>query len=110
MNTTIPNRFNEQIPTDEDSFMFNIKSNGRFDKPMQYSIRDTDCGIKLFENENTYLCQLGDILLMKKESKEYSIYLQNEDHFNYQNIPNAICQTNENNQFNMKRIIVYKLK
>ena len=90
--------------------MFNIKSNGRFDKPMKYLIVDEECGIKLFEEREIFLCQLGDILLMKKESKEYSIYLQNENHFNYQNIPNAICQTNENNQFNIKRIIVYQLK
>ena len=61
-------------------------------------IFDTEYGITLFEDENTYLCQLGDILLMKKENKEYSIYLQKEDHFDYQNIPNAVCQTNEKKQ------------
>ena len=37
---------------------------------------DTEYGITLFENENTYLCQLGDILLMKKESKEYIVLFQ----------------------------------
>ena len=63
---------------------------------------------------NEYLIRLGDIHLENKENKNKSYCYQNENHFNYHGIKNALCgkisTLDEKSYFTIKRILVIQMK
>ena len=104
------------ITTNRDSFLFNLKSNGRLPRPMKFEIKDTVYGgYHIYENNNKYdsLIGLGDILLLNDNMKNFCCCWQHDDIFNYHGIQNALCGIQLNEQgfgyFTPKRFIVIEM-
>ena len=93
LNTQMKFSKNKKIftETDQQSFEFNLQSNGRLDKMMKFPIRNCLYGYLFYDESNILLCQLGDIVLYKENKRNLSYCLHNENIFDYQRIPNAIC-------------------
>ena len=104
LNSTIEfTNFLECNSTDEKSFEFNLKSNGRFKESMKFEIKDTSYGYWLYDNSDYRLISLGDITIEKNHLKNKSFCSENHLRYNYKNISKAICG---NKYFIPKRIIV----
>ena len=96
LNTTIEKKdvflSSEVFKADEESFHFNLESNGRLSGPMKF---DTKIGRKsdyeLFPDFSAELIHLGDIRLCKTKWKEQSYCCQNNKIFHYNGIQNALC-------------------
>ena len=96
-----------RIETDNNSFEFNLESNGRLPKPMKFEIKDLEkCGYLLFEKSDGYLIKLGDIRLFKENYKNLSRCYQFENDFDYHGIENALCGKFH---FTPKRILVIQM-
>ena len=112
-NTQIIEKYNERMETDNKSFQFNLQSkNNRLQSSMQFEINDLqNGGIQLYERNNNILISLGNIHLHKENDNNNSTCQQNENYFNYHEIPNALCgQLWENKYFTTKRILVIQMK
>ena len=94
LHTNIPNCYEKWISTDEESFEFNLESNGRLKRMMKFPIEDIHYGGSyLYEKTEEKLIYLGDILLKKqnKSNTSYCYKQKAKSNFNYQGIDNAIC-------------------
>ena len=108
----------EKQPTNSKSFLFNLESNGRLQKPMKFEVlKPYSTGIvccAVFKrnwgwgwywgNDNEYIIELGDVKISKKDQ---SMCIQNDKHFDYHGIENALCGKVE---FNEKKILVIQMK
>ena len=113
LNTEIVEKYVSYMNTDDKSFLFNLQSNGRLTQPMKFEIKNTRLGFCLYKSKGEILSWLGDICLNKEEKKKESYCKQIKSNFNYQEIENAICgkQPNQDGemQFTPKRIIVIQM-
>ena len=68
-------------------------------------------GIMLLEKSHNCLILLGNIVLMKENTKNGSNCYQNEDEFDYHGIPYALCgNVGIFNCFTPKRILVIQMQ
>ena len=88
LNTQIKlKKYQKCIPTDNKSFFFILESNGRLEQPVKFDIKDTrNGGIMMERITEDRLIELGDIVLFKRNKKDQSFYLPNDDRFNSSNI------------------------
>ena len=114
LNSKVIDKIDTPIETDSNSFHFNLKSqNNRLSKPMKFKIKDSiNNGIWLYPQTNESLVLIGHIYLKKKEYTETSLCRQNEFHFEYNDIPNALCGKThmDGGCFTPKRITVIQMK
>ena len=98
-------RYEWWMKTDNNSFHFNLGSNGRIAHPIKYPIKDTLYGsYQLYKTrQSDRLIWLGDIQL-KKYNKGYSSYQQNMGRFDYLGIQNALC-VGETDQYGSVKFI-----
>ena len=117
-NPEIPEKYHEYIPTDMNSFHFNLYSNGRLPKPMKFSIKETTKnGICLSIKTTDDLIFLGEITLKKESCKEQSSCVQDDKKFAYCWYVNALCGKSrkcnskkiEQKNFTPERIIVIEM-
>ena len=96
-NTKIIEKYYDGQETDEKSFEFNLRSNGRLEKPMKFEIKDLKCENWFGENIHYGLIQLGNICLFKQNKKNQSFcyQLENDSNFDYHGIQNALCGKTE---------------
>ena len=100
LNTKIEPKYNEIISTNSQSFLFNLQSNGRLEKPLKFEWTDIHFGwYKLFDSSNYRLISLCEINLMKEEEHSDSFCSQTENWINYENIPKALCGKTDPNTF-----------
>ena len=108
LNSTIDKNYNSQqmFSTDKFSFEFNLKSFGRLNGMMKFTIKDKSYGYKLFDKTKDKLIQLGDIILYKSNRKQFSYCEQNKDKFDYKDILNALTgRTRYKDEATMKQFI-----
>ena len=114
LNTDVVEEYGKTIETDNNSFSFNLKSNGRLKKPMKYEI--TNCkrgGYWLYQKEQSSLLFIGDISIEKSNLKTESWCWQNKSYFNYHNIEHALCKNTTGKSktyFIPKKILVIQMK
>lgn len=111
----------EIMETDEESFHFNLKSNGRLSLPMKFEIKETYFGYQLFKKDAISLIEIGNISLNKNgdltESENSSsddsdrfnpgeCECEQDERFDYRDIENALCGKSV---FIPKRIIVIQM-
>ena len=120
--TIVFERVDESLYGDNKTFVFNLESNGRLEKPMKFDMEDEREGsIVFWEDHSIYLIQLGDIFLSKKDDKDESFCIDNyyqKNGFNYNKIDNALCGTSKSfddhwydgDTFDLKRIVVIQMK
>ena len=103
LNTRTKNELNKFISTDRGSFEFNIESNGRLKSMIKCEIKDISFGYQLFDNNNTILMKLGDIIIYKDNNKSSS-YCNQTSNYNYHGISNTLCgKINILNNYNQQR-------
>ena len=108
-NKTDKNGFHSRMSADENSFHFNLESNGRLKEPMKFEIRRPKWGYRLFDEFDNCLIGIGDIYLYKQEQNVGQCLQQNESSFEYYNIENALCGKTFPQQFEMKQFVVIEL-
>ena len=108
------------IPTNEETFLFSMRSNGRNEGMKKFIMKDKTSGYWLQKNENECLISLGAtpaIVLSKKDSKS-GILIKNKSYCNqygeryvdYEGIPNALCgRDGIFDQFELIRILVIQM-
>ena len=101
--------------TDENSFLFSLKSNGRLNGMMKFEIKNTDGGYRLFSQSDDILIQLGygyngAIHLMKSSKKSHSYCYQHDDYFNYHGTSNPLIGKSNGSTFIPQRIVVIQMK
>ena len=95
--------------TDEKTFHFNLISNGRLSKPMKFEINDIySGGYFIYSTNNNDLIEIGDIKLNKRCYNHIAKCQQNNYHFNYHEIQNAL--SGNNSSCHSKRITVIQMK
>ena len=103
--------YNRDLPGDDNSFCFNLQSNGRLDRPMKFEVLKSKIFktnvYHLYPNVDKNLIRIGDIYLYKKNWKNQSFCQQ--DCFDYHNIEKAISGKCEMECINPKRILVIQL-
>ena len=115
MNTEVIEKYYEYQETDLKSFHFNLQTKGRINKPMKYEIKNLKKGgIVFWKKSDDNLIDLGDIYLMKENRKNESFCDQNEDEFDYEGIPNALCgktlYEDENEEWKGERFCPIRIK
>lgn len=109
LNTTIPEKYEQIIETDEKSFHFNLNANNRLPFPMKFEIRDTVWGgISLQHEKSESLIFLGDLVLMKSEKKNQSYCWESHDLFNYHITGHPLCGK-VRDKFTVKRVRVFQM-
>ena len=97
---------------DKNAFLFNLKSNGRLEKPMKFNIKENESinAFTLFKQSWGRLFMVGknDISIMKQDQKNTCTCQQNV--FDYQGIENAMNGQPRWNPFCVKRIVVFQMK
>ena len=105
----IKEKFDEWI-TDNKSFLFNLKSNGRLSNPTKFEIKQSHRAFYFHPESNPELLFLGchgSLCVYIKELKDQSICDQYESAYQYHGIENAVCGKEE---FIPKRITVIQMK
>ena len=105
---------NKWVPTDTNSFLFNLKSQNRLKTMMKYEIRKDRFGYKMFDLADDCLVNLGDrmaICLFKENKKFESYCFQDGRFFNYHGVDDALVgKTGYDECFVPSRIIVIQMK
>ena len=106
--------------TDDKSFEFNLRSNGRLSGPMKFEIKKSRRGYGMNNKEHSILIEIGNIQLYKEKKKNLSYcFKDNENYFEYYGIENAVCgrtaYADENiklkgDRFTPKRFLVIQMK
>ena len=100
------------MPTDDESFQFNLNATGRLKSPMKYDHKkDSRGSYTLCEKYSDLLIILDNIDISKKESKDLTCY-RRLSAYNYQKIKHPLCgDLNEFGfkYFTPKRIIVIQM-
>ena len=93
--------------TDQNAFLFSLKSNGRLNDMQKYNISFKKYGFYLCHksNENIFWIGNGSDICIKKKGNPGSYC--NQRGFNYQGISNALCG---GSKFTPKRITVIQMK
>ena len=109
--------FYKLTETDNNSFLFNLESNGSLEIPMIFEIIDTEYGVyKLWDKSDAYFIWLGNIWLMKENNKNEPYCCQDDKRFEYHGIENALCGKEPERPlfggmiFTPKRILVIQMK
>ena len=112
LNTEIIEKYDELIPTDFKSFLFNLQSNGRIKHPRKYEIIEIPCGYYLFDKSQPELLIVGNISMNKKEHKEHCVIKNDMTEFHYddQYTPSLYRENKLIVFFNPKRILVIQMK
>ena len=106
LNTEIKNKYNETIPTDSNSFKFELKSKEQLKLSMKYEIKNINYEYTLFEKENNYLIRLGDIIITKENLFKHSQNFQKDSSYN-NGIENSIpCKIEDKDENNVKSNII----
>ena len=110
------NEIEENI-VDKKSFVYSLKSNGRFDKPMKFNIEKYNEGPYLYNEKSEWLISIGsdggnggldDITIMKQDcqnKKPGNGCVQQS--YNYGDNKNALCGSEH---FDVKRFFVFQMK
>ena len=112
----VPNTYDTWISTDNNTFLFSLKSNGRLNGMMKFEIKDTSKGYFLYYKSHlTHLISLGggvDLHLCKQNSKSRSSCCQNTSCFNYHSTTNPFVGGNGSGSknFTPRRITVIQMK
>ena len=116
LNTTVEmNKYNQWLSTDDKSFLFSLKSNGRIQSDngmMKFEINETSHGYNRKKNSDNQLICLGfgvDIVLFKQHKKEDCFCDQN-DAFNYHGIQHALCGKTFPERFIPQHFLVLQMK
>ena len=114
-NTRISNHFDYVAPkaTDNETFLFNIQSNGRLNEPMKFEIKNRLFGGMYIRCEtHPILIQLGCISLSKENVEGDSKCIELSDRFDFHGIDNAICgKSSRNNKcFTLKRLLIIQME
>ena len=94
INSSITYQYDERVKVDQNSFAFNLHSNGRLPNPMKFNIIDTyGGGYFLFDKSHEFLINIGSLFIHKQNQKDQSYHENQNDEFNYNylNIPYALC-------------------
>ena len=92
LNNEIVEKYEERIPTDYQSFHFNLFSNGRLYQPMKFEIKNTvKGGYVLYNNSYDNLISCGNMSLYKQNNKGQSHCIQDDSNFDYKGIQKALC-------------------
>ena len=94
---------------DNQSFHFNLESNGRLLKPMKFEMKySCSSNIWMQCEEDVHFVTFGDIHLCYQQTKEdSSIEAQYESSFNYYGIENALCGSDWH--FTPRKIILIQM-
>ena len=109
------NKYNSWISTDNNTFLFSLKSNGRLNGMMKFEIKDTNKGYAVYQISHEYLIGLGaefGIVLYKENSKGKSNCRQNNSYFDYHGTENPLVGGSgieSRKYFTPKRIIVIEM-
>ena len=116
LDSKVRNLVDQQVETNEKSFHFNVKSNGRLLEPMKFEFNEgQNCGYRMFGKSefNDNLLRIGDILLRVEHKKHQSYCSETKQIFNYHGISNALCgkvSGSSNQFFTLKRFIIFQMK
>ena len=101
------------LMVNQESFHFNIQSNGRLDCYRRFLVCDKNWGgYWIYPPSHKRLVSLGDIMIMKEDQKDQSRCYQDNANFFYGNIKNALCGKtgySQNGTFTPKRILVIEM-
>ena len=88
----IENKYHTKIPTNKNSFIFSLRSNGRINGMMKFEIKKTECGLWIHKKDDNLLLSLGycDIYLYKDNEKFSSYCKQDNNDFNYNGYLNVL--------------------
>ena len=76
---------------DSKTFHFNLYSQGRLDGPKRFDIKNISIGYVLHDKtDENWLIQIGDIVLMKENNKQYSGCHRSND-FEYEGNEKSLC-------------------
>ena len=108
-------KYGDYYSTDENTFLFSLKSNGRLNRMMKFEIKDTECGYTIKPKSDDVLIQLGSgshgaIHLMKLSKKSESYCYQDNDYFNYHGTINPLNGKSNKSPFTPQRITVIQMK
>ena len=106
---------------DENSFVFNLESNGRHKGPMKFDIlkEKSDRAFTLYPDyhDRLFHCGWDEIVIFKQNCKSYSNCWQGEySCFDYQGVKKALIKNpkkvwnDHDKDFTTKRIIVIQMK
>ena len=109
LNSQLGEKCGKLMPVDNKTFHFNIKSNGRLDKPMKFEIKERKDGCGLCDDTNVALIVIGNIVLGKDNNRRMS-YCDENEKFNYHGIEHALCGKKNPQKFIPKRIVVLQMK
>ena len=110
-NTEIVHQSNEWIPTDSQSFHFNLFSNERLPKPMKFEVINPNCcGYCLSDQSFVYLIEIGDIHLYKVNQKDECYCEQHDDRFDYHGFEDALCGNSPGKPFDLKKMVIIQMK
>ena len=104
----------ERKMVDKNTFLFNLKSNGRLNGPMKFEIIDCDLGkIEIRDDWNEELIRLGRITLYKQDTNLWHFYFELKGCFDDHGIKKSLCEPKYGNDpyyFSSKRILVIQMK
>ena len=102
---------------DENSFVFNLRSNGRLSQSMKFSISNQNESIYMYPNNSYWLISIGsdgirngvdDITIMKANCQHMSPGNGCcQQSYSYNGIQNALCGSN---QFDVKQFFVIQFE
>ena len=104
--------FDEKSITDDNSFVFSLKSNGRLNYPTKFLINQENVGsaFQLFKPNENILFAIGgnDICIMKDQIKSSSYCIQRS--FEYHGIENVLIgKESDDDNISVKRIQVWQM-
>ena len=98
--------------TDETTFLFNLRSNGRLKEMMKFEIKERKSPYVMYKKNSNRLITLGkdgQIVLFKKDEKEKSCCRQKNDYFDYHGIKCALCGRGSTKPFIPSRFVVIEM-
>ena len=108
-----PNRYNHFVRTDNNTFIFSLKSNGRLNQMMKFEIKDIDGGYEMKQNHHNVLIHLGfgsdGAIHLKKFNSKSESYCVNSDSFNWHGMENALTGKPSFGKFTPRRIVVIEM-
>ena len=112
LNTQVVEKYNTNMPTDENSFLFSLRSRMRLPEPMKFEIVDPKYGYYLSMNNEERLINLGGgyaIFIYKQHEKEKSGCHQSNACFDYHQQRFALVGYEGMYAFIPRRIVVFQI-
>ena len=110
IDTTLDLIENRRKETNENTFHFNLNSNGRLSKPMKFEIKNLKRGYYYYPTHISKLIDIGDITLHKHNWKQKSTWLPQSDYFMYHELQNRCYGKGNSSSFIPQSCCIIQMK